>query len=363
MNARRLVIVEPDHHGHRMNYVRILVEYCRKRSIVPALASADRTFQSDEYRSRPVLRSAEGINLGKWPAHEYPAWFRRTVSALIRSEPGAEIMVLEGDKRMLDLLRTWGRARHRPSLTVLVMRVPRLPTTPREALLFITKTVLGLAIRLRGGRVVGLSPARPVASRYRFRGWPAAPDPVDFIGPSTRVADAHDKGRLALGIFGHVTARKNVPAVLQSLTNNPARHDLEVVIRGRIDPDLLPDVEAAASSARGRGLRVVLEDVLLSDDELQEGVASVDAVIAAYSSTGPSGIVALSVSVGTVLLTVGNRELAEATSSMGGSVVDLRGGLPDLGTAGWIEDVRASVATPRVLANGDEFARTLVDGD
>lgn len=360
MASQSIVFFEPDHHGHRMNYVKHLVDLAREDGREFVLASCSATFTSEELNSRLRLQRDECYDLGSWPVGNYNKWFAHVLTKAQSDYPSSTFVVLEGDKVLVSLLRAWrGRGR---DLIVLVMRVPIFSMRPRELAKWGLKWTLRLANEARGSRVLGLAPARAESSSYRYRGWTAAPDPVDIPDFKEDAVKRLAADKLVLGIFGHVTARKQIPELLLALSNNSRREQIIVRIMGKIAGEVEDAVLAAVDRARKNGLEVEVQNRLLGDEELLSEMQACDGSIIAYASQGPSGIVALSVAVGTAIVNINNNELKRAIIAMGGTVVDVPSGLSELQSPAWIEGVRTASATPRRLANGKAFASRLIQG-
>ena len=227
---------------------------------------------------------------------------------------GARLVVPDGDKNVAPLLLALARP-GRVEVSVLLMRTA-LPGGPEPATVGMAlKPVLAAALARRPGvRVRFLTDAFGVVVRRRgFPGVLPVRDPVAVpagsgsgsSGPGSSVTngsfvtedgDQRPVRPFRVGVFGVISARKNLPVLLAALATGPADDPVapvHLVVGGRCEPDVralldsAPD--AAALAAAGR---LHVDDRLLTEDEFDAAVAGVDAVAVLHDNDAPSGVVA-----------------------------------------------------------------------
>jgi hypothetical protein len=322
---REIAVAEMEAAGHRLRYVRMLlcaVAPERRVLLVPAAVHDSPEFAE---HLADVVDHVELL-----PGSRREAM--RVAVATARAR-GARLVVPDGDKNVAPLLLALARP-GRVEVSVLLMRTA-LPGGPEPATAgMAVKPVLAAALaRLPGVRVRFLTDAFGVVVRRRgFPGVlpvrdpvavPSAPEgspgpereaptperegnprPDRAPGSSPRAGD----GPFRVGVFGVISARKNLPVLLAALAGAPGDAaqrsstidtaddpvaGVHLVVGGRCEPDVrvvldsAPDAVALAAAGR-----LHVDDRLLTEDEFDAAVAGVDAVAVLHDNDAPSGIVA-----------------------------------------------------------------------
>ncbi|MCC4266749.1 hypothetical protein [Microbacterium schleiferi] len=364
MTSEMVIVVEPNHTGHRMQYARWLYDWCLAEGKRFALATASKALVSDEFQARFAdVPHPAVVDLGVRQhvgTLRYQLWVLQCLRQVLKEHPEARVLLPEGDKT-LALLWTLGRASRR--VGVLVMRVPGPGGGLGSRL---KRTVVSLSSQ--GGRVRVLAPSRPPADNYVWRGFQAAPDPVElthradsgtpgFLEPVVGSSD----GRVWIGLLGALNARKNVTRVLDAAAAIEDPQRIGVLLAGRVAPAYSAELAVSLDAARARGVTVHLEDRFLTDAELDFAIAAVDVAVTAYSHDAPSGIFGKAASVGTYVVAAGNQSLREAIAPLGYRAIYSELSLTGL-RAALTEAVTSSQEHPREpieLAGPAEFAASL----
>lgn len=305
---RGIAVVELDPAGHRLRYVRFLLAAVapeRRLLLVPAAVRA-----SPELAEHLSDLVTEVVELP--PSR--PAAMRLAV-ATARTR-GLRLVVPDGDKHVAPLLLALARGGlGHVAVSLLLMRTA-LPGGPEPATVGMAlKPVLaGVLARLPGVRVRFLTDAFGVVVRRRgFPGIAPVRDPVEVRSPvpapvphegnpgsdgATR-SSPHEREPargFSVGVFGVISARKNLPILLAALAGAPDDDPVagvHLVVAGRCEPDvracLERSPEAAALAAAGR---LHVDDRLLREDEFDAAVAGVDVVAVLHDNDAPSGVVA-----------------------------------------------------------------------
>lgn len=340
-----VAVLELDPLGHRLRYVRLLlitVPAADRLLLVPAAVRDSPEFAehlADVDTSIVVLPSAR----------------RDAVAAGLAAarEAGARLVVPDGDKNVAPLLLALARTRGaHPPVSVLLMRTS-LPGGPERATpgMAVKPPLAFLLARVPRVRVRFLTDAFGVVVRRRgFPGIEPVRDPVTV--PASRPDDAlPDDARppadrpFRLGVFGVVSARKNVPLLLESLDGLP---DVHLVVGGRCEPDVRAVLDESGLDASSLAGRLHVDDRLLSEAEFDAAVAGVDAVAVLHDNDAPSGIVAEAAARGVPVLGPARGWAASMVTGTGiGEVAELSAADP-------AAEVRAAIT--RLVASRDRRA-------
>src|SRR5882757_4706998 len=287
-----VAVLEANPSGHRMHYVRYLVDAVGPESSV--VLTTARATGSQEYAA--LLSSAADITVALPDVDSPRAALAAAVSKSLAL--GARTLIVpDGDRYLIPLLRLLIRHPRLPlEIRLLLMRTTTIngPERPRPATL--VKPLLAQLARVSPqARIMFLTDAFGVVrTRPGYSGIPAVRDPVVPDAAST-----HDRpawlprsrpGSPLIGVFGVITPRKNLPLLVKALDLCPSAvlvvgGALELGMREYVDTD--QDVRRLVASGR-----MVIVDRLLSADEFAAGLANVDLVAVLYDNDAPSGILA-----------------------------------------------------------------------
>ncbi len=307
-HQREIAVAEMESAGHRLRYVRMLlcaVPPERRVLLVPAAVHDSPEFAE---HLADVVDHVELL-----PAARREAM--RVAVATARAR-GARLVVPDGDKNVAPLLLALARP-GRVEVSLLLMRTA-LPGGPEPATAgMVLKPVLVAALaRVPGVRVRFLTDAFGVVVRRRgFPGVEPVRDPVAVpagaSAPAAAPAPEHEgspragratgssprtvDGAFTVGVFGVISARKNLPVLLAALAggpDDPVAH-VHLVVGGRCEPDVRTVLDSSpdATTLAAAG-RLHVDDRLLTEDEFDAAVAGVDAVAVLHDNDAPSGVVA-----------------------------------------------------------------------
>ena len=320
--ARRVAVLETEPIGHRLHYLAHIVEALGPNRCI--VLTGDRAVRSEEYSLLVAPLAGSTVVL---PETGSPGeLLNAAVDAALAS--GARTLVVpEVDPFLVPLLR---RLLRRPwlrlELRLLLMRTTTVggPEPLRPATL--VKPVLVALLRLfPRTRMFFLTDAFGVVGRRRgYRGLQAVQDPVLRTGPVgyARPSWFPPPGPVAVGVFGVVSPRKNLPVLVAAMNDLP---DAVLVVAGRLFPEVRAFVDADPGVARlvAQG-RMTVVDRLLEPAELGDALASADVVAVLHDNDSPSGILAEACLRGTPSLVPDGGWLAEVVRTTGaGEVVPL----------------------------------------
>ncbi|NMO90437.1 glycosyltransferase [Actinomycetospora sp. TBRC 11914] len=289
--------------GHRLRYVRLLlaaVPPARRVLLVPRSVRG-----SAEFAEHLADVEADVVEL---PESRRPAMALALATAAAR---GARLVVPDGDKNVAPLLLALARSGFRRAPVSLLLMRTALPGGPEPATagMALKPALAGVLARVPGARVRFLTDAFGVVVRRRgFPGIEPVRDPVEppaaaleregnpRAGRATGSSPRESGEPFRVGVFGVVSARKNVPVLLAALAgarDDDAAAGAHLVVGGRCEPDvrefLGSSPDAAVLTAAGR---LHVDDRLLTEDEFDTAVAGVDAVAVLHDNDAPSGVVA-----------------------------------------------------------------------
>ena len=349
------MIFEDSPSGHRLVYVRHLVEFAHRAGVDVTVAVTDAVRQSAMWR-------LDVAPLGP-SVHLVPDDSLRSVRQATDAVKPAHTVVTDGDHLAMRI-GAGGRWGGTGSLTVLLMRDPALERATswrRRVTLGVKSALIGRARRVQDVHVVGLrsglaSPAPGIAI-----------DPIERLTTDADVARqraAWDVGadRYWYGVVGAVTARKNLPLVAAALALLAERGDpasVGLFVAGTCDPGVMESAAPALDRLRKLGCGVVVENRLLSSLEFDAAAQIPDCLVVAHSNEGPSAIIARAGMNATPVVAAGARSLqADVASLPAATWCELDADA--MATA--MARMRASTApVPRLDLGTDQFCRAMLE--
>ncbi|MET0189144.1 MAG: hypothetical protein ABW212_09115, partial [Pseudonocardia sediminis] len=289
--VRDVAVLEIEPEGHRLQYLRHLVDAAGAGHCV--VLTSGKATASEEYAAYVADAGARTV--------EVPATGSRhdlltsAVDAAVAAGV-SRLVIPDGDHYLLPLLRLLlRRPRLRLEIRLLLMRTAEIggPESLRPATL--VKPALVQALRaFPQVRIRFLTDALGVVrGRRGYPGVRPLQDPV--VRPTPEVAarpswiPAPGPGCVVLGVFGVISARKNLPVLLEALAGAPS---LVLVVGGRIEPDVREVLDTDAARALVVGRRLVVVDRMLPPTEFSAALQSVDVAAVLHDNDAPSGILA-----------------------------------------------------------------------
>lgn len=348
-----------------MVYCRLISELAATTPHPLILATSSDTLSSAEFRTH-MHHLVQGIGiidlgpLAQSAGITYQRNILKSIDELKSTYPDAKILVMEGDKFIIPL--GLFRTRYRRDITVLIMRAPIFDWDIKKGTVAGLIKRLGMAIsRSRGVTVKVLAPALRAAQSYEYRGFSAVPDPVDLASTPESIDRYRQEvgvggDRVWVGVFGHVSPRKNLDLVIDALGRCGAP-DYGLLVAGKIDEIELSRCSDSIEKFREAGGEIVFDSRLLSDGDLDSAIGCVSVVAIAHSSEGPSGILGKAAASGVNVAAAGALSLKE-------DIARLRAGFwSPLTVDAFAQALRSAAAHEksgkRELANGRDFAAAL----
>lgn len=319
---RRFVILEPDVEGHPREWLRHLIGFTASaegaaRWVVWLVVSPE---VHDDLAAELAMQSTARVRLlaltpleKKLCTHRWLAvsgfarwWTMRRYLRALGAEAGHFLSIDHVSLPLALGLKAAGRrlggilfrpSVHYPALGSRRLRAREWVRDARKELLY-QLMLLNRAVRV----VLTLDPYFPdyAAERYvHGTKVKAVPDPVhpavNGTAADARLADAFPPGRIVLLLFGYLTERKGVLALLDALRR--LRPDVAtrvaVILAGKVAPEIRGAVDAHCREIRAEhpDLWLRIEDRRVSSGELDMLVRRCDVVLAPYQRfVGSSGV-------------------------------------------------------------------------
>lgn len=297
-DSRTVLIVEPNHRGHRFMYVRLLAEAAADLGARVVVIVAESALGSPEIEAHlsclpptAALRAERELAV-------------RDVERISREEAADRVVIPDGDRFALrvGLAGSW---RGSGGLAVLVMRARRQPARLSALTWEVKRRLLERAEQVPRVEVIALVSALETGPHSA----PSAPDPVALCAgvadvEALRAEWSMSEDRYWFGVLGVVSGRKNLDVVLAALAKS-ALDCVGVVVAGRLDSAVVEGTRDVVHELRSRGVDVRVQNRHLSNIEFDAAIAAVDCVIVAHDNEGPSGVLAKAVRAGTRVLAAG----------------------------------------------------------
>lgn len=305
-----VLIVEQNPTGHRLFYVRVLVDAALAAGArVVVLLGPDPAPEAEQVHLTSVIDRVELLR--------QPLVSHGELARLSRELEADRVVVPDADRFALRLAlrRQWqGSGR----LSLLIMRESAQPTG--------SPIVDGVKTQLRTAAFRRTARLRNVDLRVlKSAGWvgtarfPVAVDPVvitssDRSVEQFREVNRMDGGRYWFAVLGAISARKNLGLIVEALRNVPSRWGL--LVAGQLDEDISGELRDRLRSMVSAGSAIVV-DRLLSDDELDTAVKAADCLVLAHSNEGPSGLLGKAAASGTRVVAAGAQSLKRDVTALG----------------------------------------------
>jgi len=306
--VRRVVVFEPNPRGHRLYYVRLLLE---------AL------FQSG---SAPEVLTRRGVESEpQWALHlgemNVPVRYIDAQSSLAELSQYSEdhdidlLVVPDADRLLIDA--ALGRWHARGHVSLLAMR----PDSQhghnfRAAAWGLTKRLLIFAADHRA-RVRAAALKSALTPQRRPIRWVS--DPVTLACSlddvrSCRATLNADETHFWVGVFGAVTPRKNLHLIAEAALRVPG---VALLVAGSVDDEAQRLAEEPLRRLSDSGRPVVLRTEALRDEEFDTLISSMDCVAVAHSNEGSSGIVGKAFAASRPLVLAGAQSLKADAAAIG----------------------------------------------
>lgn len=348
MSANYVSIIELDGGGHRMNYVRILLEEVLRRGQVPLLVVGDGLENYDEYRTH--LR-----HLGPL-AIEQASSMREALRKSCAVQ-ATKIIIPDGDRHLVSLVFQ-RRASLAKCRLLLLRAVDSTVSVPRR----IAKRAL-VAWLASFGRCTVLTLASAVKTQPALG---EVRDPVSISATPAGVGRLRGELRTLggqrevtwIGVMGEISARKNLDLLADAIVATTSPSVYGVLLVGRFAPDYNAAGVAACQRLSAAGVIVHHINSYVSEDTFDEALTVVDLVAVLHANEGPSGILAKAAGVGTFILCGGAESLKRDARELGPDRA-LWTVLDQYAVARCLSEIRRPAGTVR-LSTESEFAVALL---
>lgn len=303
----RVILVEPRFTGHRLMFVRVLSKAAMAHGINVTLLTSVGCTESEEARAH---LDASMTNL---EILELPQFSRSIVEDAAKSSGADSIVFLEGDHWMISTLR--GKTERHINRTLLILRQRgQSKSKALRAIQTFAKIALRNLVRLSGrARVICILPdsAQRVNKNQVL-------DPIDFnidkhtVGAFNAMLSSFSDNPNTrwVGVVGAISKRKNVELLARAIENtkNP---DIGLVVAGlsEVPEEILDNWASPLSTSGNPYLRI---NRILSNNELDALIYSLDVVSVLHDNEGPSAIFSKARAAGSKILAGGSKTLKVA---------------------------------------------------
>lgn len=315
MNAKRrsvILFAEPAVSGHRLSYVRLLATEALRRGHLVHLALPADGVLSPEYQTH-IADLERDLTV-----ETYSRFSLSALEALTIQTGAHRTVVTDGDALALQIAKK-GRWKGNGQLSLLIMR-EKAQTDSVRVRMWVKSVAKHFVIRRAAStRNVSVAVLKSATWTGESR-YAVAIDPVELKCSQADVDSVRREWGLQdstywFGVLGAITARKNVPLLVRSLTQTSGMA-AGLLVAGKIDPALRPEIETAAAASAEAGKPVVIIDRMLSDVELDAAVAAVNCLMLAHSNEGPSGLLGKAACGGTRVIAAGAKSLKSDIEKM-----------------------------------------------
>lgn len=302
-----IFIIEPDATGHRLVYVRLLVEGALQRGLSVVLLLGSSAQHSVELQ----------VHLAAYVNHEKVIWrygcsMRDVLECMSSVGSPSQIVIPHLDRLLRKGLGLAVLARV-TKVSGLVMQHPKWeqslsPGVVRRLKLYGKSKTLHF-LESAGVNVKELYAPGPAPCR-------GVPDPILIKSVVETHRNAREFRRTRgmgdqlywLGMVGGITDRKNLPLLLDAILALPQaeRSSIGLALLGQFRCSQLK-LDEVREGCLEAGVPLVVDDRLMTNEEVNISVAALDCVATLYSTHTPNSTVAKAVALGTAVLAAGSR--------------------------------------------------------
>ena len=297
------MVIERTVSGHRLFYVRILLDYLVSKGNDVLFVTIEGGLSSPEAKLH-----LSGLN-SACSRSEVASLEIEEIENISRSAGALLTVVPDGDWLLKSLAKRRGW-RGVGKLKFLVMREDAQSKSPLAK-------AIGSGAKRAVVRLVNQLP-RVDAITLKSAVWSGrqrnvARDPVTQLASVDDVQSVRDDFGLSpdrywFAIVGAITSRKNLPLVASAISRFGNEH-VGFLIAGLCAKDELEKAQEFMSRLRDNSADVVLVNRLLTDIEIDAIVGAADCLVLAHSNEGPSGLFGKAANSGTRVVTAGAESL------------------------------------------------------
>lgn len=303
---KTVLIVEKNFDGHRLYYVRLLIEHAQSKGFAIALMLARGVEDNPEYDQQ--VRQFQGqVKLFHSDVFDVV-----TVEKLSREVGASEVIVPDGDTFAIALAFRGGW-RGEGVVTTLIMReiadsrsgIALVAFVKR----FLKRRLIAKAARARCVRVVLLkSPAWRGRSSFL-----TVTDPVTISADENDISLMRDELALSsdrywFGIMGRIDWSKRPKLIAQAIAALPeGKYGLAIV--GKATEDMDETFAEIQLMLDAKGVQTVIDSRLLDDKELDAALSLVDCHVIIRSNEAPSAMLGKTLALGKRSIVAGTKAL------------------------------------------------------
>lgn len=311
----RVMIIESHSGGHRLYYVRLLIDAAARLRIPVTVSLGPGVAESTEFQ----LHLANVQEHFELDYHNKP--LRISEAVRMAHATGCRLIVVpDGDLHLSSLAL---RRHSKIDINVLLMRDPRQEPAhsfTRWLRLTAKSSVVRVVARRRDTTVLTLrGPGYRGELQESY-----VNDPIDPC-TSTQATEAISAANLSADIFwfglvGVLSARKHPDLVIEAL-RAIGRKDVGLFIAGPISESAARAVRHGVARLEEAGISVVILDRHLTNAEMNAAIAAMDCVVVAYDTHAPPSTLGKSFALGTRCVIAGSQQLQRHAEELGHGLV------------------------------------------
>jgi hypothetical protein len=307
------LVVEPIPAGHRLYYVALLVNEIRAKGGRPVVLTTTSAVESSQW----------AIHLGEHPPETVTQaagnFSLLDIAAISARFSARSTIVPNADHHLVSIIRQGWKGPG--NLKLFVMRAEAAQPGPPLSRMRPAKTAAKRFLIWIAGlqpRVQVFALRNPLSRRTGLLNWVA--DPITFHGTSEQRdamrqrLNAAGEDRYWLGVFGAICLRKNLPLIIEAITDEP---DIGLLIAGYVQPEVQAAANPLLSLFIANGGVVIQLSGPMNDVDFDSAIGAVDCVVVAQLTEGSSSIVLRAAALGRRLILAGARSLRRDAASLG----------------------------------------------
>lgn len=305
-----ILIAEAQSSGHRLVFVRLMMEYLSEIGEDYYLVAPSAVFASEEYREHISSRlgGVDGVDVAP------ELWGPRVVYGVAREIGASRILVLDGEPFARLLMRTpwlWGRV----PLTLLVIHDPEWERSDAGRLP-IRALVKSLALKGLNESFFSEVSVKALAAASSDTGsFNSVADPIIIERDLVEIrADAAkfrktvgmSEGVQWVGIVGVISPYKNLNLLVDALIDVSSKDNpVGLALLGPISEGFHSEIELQRARLRERGIPSIIDDAQRSNDQVNVDVAALDVVSVLYSVNCTNSTMAKAAALGVRTIAAG----------------------------------------------------------
>ena len=312
--TRKLIVWEPDGHGHRCMYVRFIAQFAKVNDIPFEIQTTHIA------KARPEWQ-VNGLDAYPYRISESLRELVHAISSDTQHE--TQIIVPDADRWLLKLLCQWKSLRSIP-MSLLIMR-PMAGTSFSSKVNYLAKLTL-ISVVLSTFRRVTIfaltNPGMRLTSPYMALGIQSLFDPVEWNPRMDRSELGLESDQLGKTIFlvaGELSERKYISEIIQAWDTVQPENSLLVLV-GSVAPKLVLELNTVILDSNS----ILCVDDYVSNDVFDSWISVADFIFILHRNSGSSGVALKAALSQSVVICGGNKSHIRSVQSTSPRCITLK---------------------------------------